>query len=87
MQEVVWNVTGVKMSLFGYSQGTTSLMYSIAELPDFHEQYTNVVGLQAPCGVMDEGQTHIVYNRFWIDFLHDNDIWTIAYGPNWEENK
>jgi predicted esterase len=41
------------MSMIGFSQGTTVLQYAMAELPELFKKVTNVVGLIAPCGVMD----------------------------------
>jgi hypothetical protein len=54
----IYDITGGrKVSMFGYSMGTTSLMISMTEGGPFHEKYTNVVGLMAPCGTMNENLT------------------------------
>ena len=45
MQKYISDMTGKKSSLFGLSQGTSSILASISERPDFHKVYTNVAGL------------------------------------------
>ena len=73
------------MSMIGFSQGTTVLQYAMAELPELFKKVTNVVGLIAPCGVMDTKQTSGIFNEEYYNFLNDNDILTIL-GPNWDAN-
>jgi lysosomal acid lipase/cholesteryl ester hydrolase len=86
MNKLVWDVTGGrKMSMLSFSQGTTVLQYSMAEMPEFHEKYTNVVGLVAPCGVMDVRQTETIFNEDYYNFLNDNNVLGIN-GPGWEED-
>ena len=35
---------------------------------------------------MDESQTKYPFHQRFLDFLYANDIYTIAGGPNWDEN-
>ena len=71
--------------MLGFSLGTTVLQYSMAEMPEFHEKYTNVVGLVAPCGVMDIRQTEAIFNKEYFDFLNENSVLAIN-GPGWDED-
>jgi lysosomal acid lipase/cholesteryl ester hydrolase len=87
MSSYVYNYTGGrKVSLFGYSQGSSNIMVSISERPEFHAEITNVAGLQAPCGVMNKTQSEQIYKPIYDDFFQANDIYTIGAGPRWEEN-
>lgn len=45
-----------------------------------------MTGLMAPCGRMSVENTAGVWNKEYIDFLRENDIYTIAAGPRWPEN-
>lgn len=85
----VREVTGEKPSLFGYSQGTTNLLAGIAGAADFFGENANVIGLQAPCGVINKVYTEPIYKKEFIDFFKDNKIYVLG-GPTpeiWEESK
>jgi pimeloyl-ACP methyl ester carboxylesterase len=83
----IYDLTGGrKVSMFGYSMGTTSLMTSMAERPEFHEKHTNVVGLQAPCGTMNENLTEGIWTKEIYEFFYREGIYNLGTGPNWERD-
>lgn len=49
----VYDQTGEKISYFGYSMGTTQILYGLAhdKSRDFFAEHMRVAGLQAPCTV------------------------------------
>jgi len=59
---------------------------SIALVPEVHNAITNVAGVMSPCGYMSEDNSKELYVKEFVDFLNENDVWTIAAGPNWDEN-
>jgi len=82
----IYEMTGRKVSMLGFSQGTTTVLNSIAMVPEVHREITNVAGVMSPCGIMSELNSKELYVKEFVDFLNENDIWTIAAGPNWDEN-
>ena len=72
--------------MLGFSQGTTLILNSVALVPEVHREISNVAGNLSPCGIMSEANSEGVYIKEYVDFLNDNDVWTIAAGPNWDEN-
>jgi len=57
-----------------------------AEKHDHAKQHINAGGVMALCSRMSVHQTEGIFNKEYIDFLNENDIWTMGGGPNWDEN-
>ena len=53
-------------------------------MPDFFGEYAGVVGLMAPCGVINKMYTAPLFTPEMIQFFTDNKIYALN-GPRWED--
>ena len=74
--------TDKKVSLMGYSMGTTQIFAAMAlDYENFYKDRTYKVGLLAPCTVT-EPSMYAIFNMATVNAINAMDIYEIA-GPNW----